>query len=151
MPVLIGWSAVTNSLSWAAVVLFGVIFLWTPPHYWPLSMRYRDDYASVDVPMLGAVERPDVVARRIVAYSWAMVACSLLLVPVAPTGPLYAVVAVLLGAWFLVEAHLLRRRSAGATTRDDAGKVGAMRVFHVSITYLTLLFVAVGLDPFVRF
>ncbi len=148
MPVLIGWSAVTGSLSWAALVLFGVIFLWTPPHYWPLSMRYRDDYASVDVPMLGAVERPGVVARRIVRYSWAMVVCSLLLVPVAPTGPLYAVASVLLGVWFLVEAYVLRRRSAHA---EPGGQVGAMRVFHVSITYLTLLFVAVGLDPFVRF
>lgn len=152
MPVLIGWSAVTNSVSWAAVVLFGVIFLWTPPHYWPLSMRFGADYSAVDVPMLGAVERPEVVARRIVAYSWAMVACSLLLVPVAPTGPLYAVAAVLLGGWFLVESHLLARRSRG-TGREDAGgrQVGAMRVFHVSITYLTLLFVAVGVDPFVRF
>ena len=148
MPVLIGWSAVTNSVSWAAVVLFGVIFLWTPPHYWPLSMRFGDDYAAVDVPMLGAVERPAVVARRIIGYSWAMVACSLLLVPVAPTGPLYAVAAVALGAWFLVESHLLSRRSQGTERGRD---VGAMRVFHVSITYLTLLFVAVGVDPFVRF
>lgn len=152
MPVLIGWSAVTGSVSWAAVVLFGVIFLWTPPHYWPLSMRFGADYSAVDVPMLGAVERPEVVARRIVAYSWAMVAWSLLLVPVAPTGPLYAVAAVVLGGWFLVESHLLERRSRG-TGREDAGgrQVGAMRVFHVSITYLTLLFVAVGVDPFVRF
>ncbi len=148
MPVLIGWSAVTNSLSWAAVVLFGVIFLWTPPHYWPLSMRFGDDYAAVDVPMLGAVARPSVVARQIIGYSWAMVACSLLLVPVAPTGPLYAIAAVVLGAWFLVESHLLSRRSRGSERGRD---VGAMRVFHVSITYLTLLFLAVGLDPFVRF
>jgi protoheme IX farnesyltransferase len=148
MPVLIGWSAVTGSLSWAAAVLFGVIFLWTPPHYWPLSMRYRDDYASVDVPMLGAVERPGVVARRVVGYSWAMVACSLLLVPVAPTGWVYGVSAVVLGAWFLAEAHLLSRRAKGA---GDGDQVGARRVFHVSITYLTLLFVAVALDPFLRF
>ena len=148
MPVLIGWSAVTGSLSWAALVLFGVIFLWTPPHYWPLSMRFRDDYAAVDVPMLGAVERPEVVAGRVVAYSWAMVACSLLLVPVAPTGWFYAVAAVLLGVWFVVEAHLLRRRARGAA---DGEQVGAMRVFHVSITYLTLLFVAVAVDPFLRF
>ena len=148
MPVLIGWSAVTDSLSWAAVVLFGVIFLWTPPHYWPLSMRFGDDYAAVDVPMLGAVERPAFVARRIIGYSWAMVACSLLLVPIAPTGPLYAVAAVALGAWFLVESHLLQRRSRGVERGRD---VGAMRVFHVSITYLTLLFLAVGVDPFVRF
>ncbi len=148
MPVLIGWSAVTNSLSWAAVVLFMIIFLWTPPHYWPLSMRYRADYSAVDVPMLGAVERPVVVARRIVAYSWAMVGCSLLLWPVAPTGFFYLGAAVVLGAWFLIEAHLLVRRARVALSAEQAG---AMRVFHVSITYLTLLFVAVGLDPFLRF
>ena len=146
MPVLIGWSAVTGSLSWAAVVLFGVIFLWTPPHYWPLSMRYRDDYAAVGVPMLGAVEQPALVARRIVAYSWAMVGCSLLLWPVAPTGPLYVVAAVGLGAWFLYEAHRLSSRARAA-----AGAVDAMRVFHVSITYLTLLFLAIAVDPFVTF
>jgi protoheme IX farnesyltransferase len=146
MPVLIGWSAVTGSLSPAALVLFGVIFLWTPPHYWPLSMRYRDDYAAVGVPMLGAVEQPAAVARQIVAYSWAMVACSLLLWPVAPTGPLYAVSAALLGGWFLFEVHQLSARARAAT-----GAVDAMRVFHVSITYLTLLFLAIAVDPFVTF
>jgi len=146
MPVLIGWSAVTGSLSWAALVLFGVIFLWTPPHYWPLSMRYRDDYNAVGVPMLGAVERPALVATRIVAYSWAMVACTLLLWPVAPTGPLYAVSAALLGVWFLYEVHRLHGRARAGTEPVDA-----MRVFHVSITYLTLLFLAIAVDPFVTF
>ncbi len=146
MPVLIGWSAVTGSLSWAALVLFGVIFLWTPPHYWPLSMRYRDDYNAVGVPMLGAVAQPARVAAQIVAYSWAMVACSLLLWPVAPTGPLYAVSATLLGGWFLYEVHRLQWRARAAT-----GAVDAMRVFHVSITYLTLLFLAIAVDPFVTF
>ncbi|MFP5346151.1 MAG: heme o synthase [Actinomycetes bacterium] len=150
MPVLIGWSAVTNRLSWAALVLFGIIFLWTPPHYWPLSMRYARDYSSVGVPMLGAVERPARVARQIVLYSWAMVACSLLLVPVAPTGPVYAVAAVALGAWFLVEVHLLDRR-ARRSPSGDSSQVRAMRVFHLSITYLTLLFLAIAADPFLRF
>ncbi|WP_123378702.1 heme o synthase [Pseudokineococcus lusitanus] len=150
MPVLIGWSAVTGSLGWTPLVLFGVIFLWTPPHYWPLSMRYARDYSSVDVPMLGAVERPGLVARRITAYSWAMVACSLLLVPVAGTGPVYTLGAVVLGAWFLVEVHGLRRRAARAdSSSEPVATAGAMRVFHVSISYLTLLFVAVGVDPFV--
>ena len=144
MPVLIGWSAVTGSLSWAALVLFGVIFFWTPPHYWPLSMRYRDDYAAVGVPMLGAVAQPARVARRIVGYSWPMVACTLLLWPVAPTGLLYAVSAVLLGGWFLCEVYRLQARARAA-----AGPVDAMRVFHVSITYLTLLFLAIAVDPFV--
>jgi protoheme IX farnesyltransferase len=146
MPVLIGWSAVTGSLSWAPWVLFAVIFLWTPPHYWPLSMKYRADYEAAGVPMLGAVAQPVTVARQVVAYSWAMVAASLLLVPVAPTGPVYAVAAAVLGAWFLVEAHALLRR---ARRVDRADEVRAMRLFHVSITYLTLLFVAIAVDPFV--
>nr|WP_298802832.1 heme o synthase [uncultured Pseudokineococcus sp.] len=150
MPVLIGWSAVTGGLDWPALVLFGVIFLWTPPHYWPLSMRYARDYSSVHVPMLGAVERPTLVARRILAYSWAMVACSLLLVPVAGTGPVYTLGAVVLGAWFLLEAHALRRRARLAdSSTEPVATAGAMRVFHVSISYLSLLFLAVGADPFV--
>jgi protoheme IX farnesyltransferase len=146
MPVLIGWSAVTGSLSWAPWVLFGVIFLWTPPHYWPLSMKYADDYAAAGGPMLGAEAAPVKVARQVPAYSWGMVACTLLLVPVAPTGPVYAVAAAGLGAWFLVEAHALLRRARAART---AAEVRAMRLFHVSITYLTLLFVAIAVDPFV--
>ncbi|MFZ5869097.1 MAG: heme o synthase [Actinomycetota bacterium] len=146
MPVLIGWAAVTGSLSWAPWVLFAVIFLWTPPHYWPLSMKYRRDYEAAGVPMLGAVEEPATVARRVVAYAWAMVAVSLLLVPVAPTGPFYAAAATVLGGWFLVEAHALRRRALRADRADD---VRAMRLFHTSITYLTLLFVAIAVDPFV--
>ncbi len=93
MPVLIGWAAVTGSLSWTPVVLFAVIFFWTPPHYWPLSMRFKDDYAAAGVPMLPVVADVVVVARRIVAYSWVMVATSLLLWPVAPTGPVYGVAA----------------------------------------------------------
>jgi protoheme IX farnesyltransferase len=147
MPVLIGWSAVTGSLSWAPVVLFAIIFFWTPPHYWPLSLRFRDDYAAARVPMLPVVAGPVTVARQIVAYSWVMVGVSLLLWPVAGTTPAYAVVAALLGAAFLREAHLLLRRArAGA---DLAGS--AMRLFHGSITYLTLLFVAVGVDPLLPF
>ncbi|MFP5333753.1 MAG: heme o synthase [Actinomycetes bacterium] len=146
MPVLIGWSAVTGSLSWAPWVLFAVIFLWTPPHYWPLSMKYRRDYEAAGVPMLGAVETPSAVARQVVVYSWAMVLASLLLVPVAPTGAVYAVAAAVLGAWFLAEAHALRRRARRAERADE---VRAMRLFHASITYLTLLFVAIAVDPFV--
>ena len=146
MPVLIGWAAVRGSLSWAPVVLFGVIFLWTPPHYWPLSLRYRDDYAAARVPMLGVVASPVEVARQCVAYTWAMVACSLLLVPVAPTGPVYAVGAVLLGGVFLLETYKLLGRA-----RAGVAQIQPMRVFHWSITYLTLLFVLVAVDPFVRF
>lgn len=144
MPVLIGWAAVTGRLSWAPVVLFGVIFLWTPPHYWPLSLRFKDDYAAAGVPMLPVVAGPEVVAERVVAYTWAMVGCSLALVPVAPTGPVYAVSAVVLGAVFLREGYRLRARAR------NHEPLAAMRVFHWSITYLTLLFVAVAVDPFVR-
>jgi protoheme IX farnesyltransferase len=147
MPVLIGWSAVTGSLGWAPLVLFAVIFFWTPPHYWPLSMRFKDDYAAAGVPMLPVVAEPAAVARQVVAYSWAMVAVSLLLVPVAPTGPVYAVAAVVLGGAFLVEAHRLLGRARRGLTGPA---LGAMRLFHGSISYLTLLFVAVALDPLLR-
>jgi heme o synthase len=142
MPVLIGWAAVTGSLAWEPVVLFGVIFFWTPPHYWPLSLRFVEDYAAARVPMLPVVASPRVVARQIVAYSWAMVLTSLLLVPVGHMTPLYAVAAVVLGVGFLLEAHALRAR-----VRSGDGDVRAMRLFHGSITYLTLLFVAVAVDP----
>ncbi len=141
MPVLIGWSAVTGTVGWPAVVLFLVIFFWTPPHFWALAMRFRDDYAAASVPMLPVVATPAVVASRIVAYSWAMVATSLLLVaPVGPSGPVYGVSALLLGAAFLREAHLLKARVRSGT---DASP---MRLFHWSITYLALLFLAVAVD-----
>jgi heme o synthase len=148
MPVLIGWAAVTGSLSWAPVVLFGVIFLWTPPHYWPLSMRFRADYAAAGVPMLPVVAGPAAVGRQIVAYAWAMVICSLLLGPVAHTGWFYDTAAVLLGGYFLWEAHALARRTAVCGDGPATAAVRPMRLFHASITYLTLLFVAVGIDPF---
>jgi heme o synthase len=144
MPVLIGWSAVTDSLSWSAFILFMVIFFWTPPHYWPLSMRYKDDYATAHVPMLPVVERFVVVARQIVAYSWAMVLTSLALVPVQQVGWVYTAAAVVAGALFLTEAHrLLAKAKAGVA--EDVLK--PMRLFHFSITYLTILFVGVALDP----
>ncbi len=144
MPVLIGWSAVTNSLSWSAFILFMVIFFWTPPHYWPLSMRYKDDYSAAHVPMLPVVERFVVVAKQVVAYSWAMVLTSLALIPVQQVGWVYAVAAVVSGVLFLAEAHrLLSRARAGAG--EDVLK--PMRLFHFSITYLTILFVGVALDP----
>jgi protoheme IX farnesyltransferase len=145
MPVLIGWAAVTGGLGWAPVVLFGVIFLWTPPHYWPLSLRYRDDYDRAGVPMLSVVESPVVVARRIVAYAWAMVACSLLLWPVAGTGLIYPAVALGAGGWFLLEAHRLSARA-----RSEQRALAPMRLFHLSITYLSLLFLAIAVDPFLH-
>jgi protoheme IX farnesyltransferase len=140
-PVLIGWSAVTGSLSLEALILFLVVFLWTPPHYWPLSMKYREDYARVDVPMLAVVREAPVVGLQVILYAWATVAASLLLIPLAPMGVLYAVVAVVAGGWFIVESHRLYQRSL------RGGELTPMRVFHSSISYLTLLFLAVGIDP----
>ena len=144
MPVVIGWSAVTGSVSAAPLVLFAVIFLWTPPHTWALAMRYRDDYAAAGVPMLPVVAPPLLVARRSAAYSWAMVAVSLLLVwPLGVSGPLYGGTALVLGLVFLRENHLWVRSAAA----DDPGT--PMRLFHWSITYLALLFLAVAVDQFV--
>ncbi|CAN5137053.1 heme o synthase [soil metagenome] len=145
MPVLIGWAAVTNSLDWPAWILFGVIFLWTPPHYWPLSMRYRDDYKSVGVPMLAVVRGRAVVGLQTILYAWATVACSLLLIPVAPMGILYSVAALASGAWFIYETHRLYSTAIRHET------VHPMRVFHASITYLTILFLAVAIDPLLPF
>lgn len=144
-PVLIGWAAVTNSLSWAPFILFGVVFLWTPPHYWPLSMKYRDDYKSVGVPMLAVVRGRAQVGLQVILYAWATVACSLLLVPVASMGILYTTVAVASGGWFIYETH----RLYNLAIRHE--KVSPMRVFHGSISYLTLLFLAVGIDPLLPF
>lgn len=143
-PVLIGWSAVTGSLSWAPVVLFLIVFFWTPPHYWPLSLRYKDDYAAAGVPMLPVVADMTKVARDIVAYAWVMVLTSLVLIPVVPTGWVYAVASVVLGAVFIWEAYGLQRR-----VRSGESDVRPMRLFHWSITYLALLFLAVAIDPFV--
>nr|WP_246169497.1 heme o synthase [Actinotalea subterranea] len=145
MPVLIGWAAVTESLTWAPVALFGVIFFWTPPHYWPLSMRFRRDYAAAGVPMLPVVANDVRVTWEMLAYTVGMVACSLVLVPLADMTWVYAVVASLLGAWFLWATVALLRR---ARSPRPGVKLGEMRLFHASITYLTLLFVAVAVDPF---
>ncbi|MCY7372741.1 MAG: heme o synthase [Spirochaetaceae bacterium] len=147
MPVLIGWSAVTGSLSWTPVVLFAIIFFWTPPHYWPLSMRFREDYAAAGVPMLPVVAEPTAVAVQVVTYSWVMVAVSLLLWPVAGTTPVYGAAALVLGAAFLREAYVLLGRTRSGAPVEGA----AMRLFHWSITYLTLLFVAIAVDPLLPF
>ncbi|MCQ8188988.1 heme o synthase [Streptomyces rugosispiralis] len=147
MPVLIGWSSVTNEVSWAAVILFLVIFFWTPPHYWPLSMKVKDDYERASVPMLPVIAGNKVVARQIVLYSWAMVGVSLLLWPLGYTGWFYPVVAAVLGGFWLKEAHGLQARARAGIT---GAKLKEMRLFHWSITYVSLLFVAVAVDPFLR-
>ena len=142
MPVLIGWSAVTGSLAWPPVVLFLIVFFWTPPHYWPLSIRYQADYAAANVPMLPVVSDASVVAKRIVRYAWVMVAMSLLLIPVASMGIVYSATAVILGGLFMWEAYALKRRVG-------TSRLNPMRLFHGSITYLSLLFLAVGIDAFI--
>ena len=140
MPVLIGWAAVTDALSWSAWLLFLVVFFWTPPHFWALAMRFREDYAAAGVPMLPVVASPRRVTTHMLAHSWAMVGASLLLVPVARMGIVYAVSATLLGALFLREVLALRRRVlADADPRS-------MRLFHWSISYLSLLSLAVIVD-----
>ncbi|MEO8555308.1 MAG: heme o synthase [Actinomycetota bacterium] len=146
MPVLIGWAAVTNSLDWPALVLFLTIFLWTPPHYWPLSMRFKEEYEAAGVPMLPVVTHDVGVARQVVLYSWATVAMSLTLIPVASMGWIYVVAAVLSGGVFLLEAHRLLTR---AKSDDNVGvaSLKPMRLFHFSISYLTILFLAVAVDP----
>jgi heme o synthase len=135
-PVLVGWAAVTGRVGLPAVVLFAVIFFWTPPHFWALAIKFRDDYAAANVPMLPVVASESVVTRKIVIYSYVMVAATLALVPYA--GWLYGCCAVGLGTWFLAEAHALR----GRVVAGDAP--APMRLFHRSILYLTLLFTAVA-------
>ena len=140
-PVLVGWAAVTGTVTLPAVVLFAVIFLWTPPHFWALAMKFRKDYAAASVPMLPVVASPAVVARKILLYSYAMVAATAALIPYA--GWIYGIVAAGLGAWFLAEAHGLdaRVRAAGGPA---SSRPAPMRLFHMSIAYLTLLFAAVA-------
>jgi heme o synthase len=145
-PVLVGWAAVTGTVAWPAVVLFGVIFFWTPPHFWALAMKFKDDYAAASVPMLPVVAAPQVVARKIVIYSWVMVGTTLLLTPYA--GWIYGTCAAGLGVWFLTEAHRMRGRVTGGAA------AAPMRLFHLSIGYLTFLFAAVAVTavlPWGRF
>ncbi|TIC87878.1 protoheme IX farnesyltransferase [Nocardioides sp. GY 10113] len=146
-PALIGWTAVTGELSWVPVILFAVVFFWTPPHTWALALRYREDYAQVDVPMLPVVKPARAVAVQIVAYSWVMVATSLLLWPVAETGLFYPIVATVLGAVFLFEAHQMLRRTRRS---EELSVIQPMRLFHSSNLYLSLLFVAVAIDPLLK-
>ncbi|HYH23796.1 MAG TPA: heme o synthase [Blastococcus sp.] len=145
-PVLIGWAAVTGSLDWPAVVVFGVVFCWQMPHFWALALRFKDDYARADVPMLPVVTTALSVGRQSVAWSWATVIVSLLLWPVAAgygIGLGYAIPAALLGGWFLLESYRLLGRIKGG------GETKPMQLFHVSISYLALLSVAIIVDAIV--
>jgi protoheme IX farnesyltransferase len=140
-PALVGWAAVTGRVEWPAVVLFAIVFVWTPPHFWALSLRYRRDYAAAGVPMLPVVAGDEVTVRQILVYSWVLVGVSLILWPVARTGLIYPAAAVALGGIFLARAmHLRARRTTAA----------AMSLFRFSIAYLALLFGAVALDTLVR-
>ncbi|HKA85635.1 MAG TPA: heme o synthase [Acidimicrobiales bacterium] len=141
VPVLVGWTAVTNSLDWPPVVLFAVIFYWTPPHFWALAIRYRDDYARAHVPMLPVVASLHTTALRIVLYTLLLWALTLVFAPVAGMGAIYVAAALVLGAVFTWLAVRLLR---------DSSPQAAMRVFTWSITYITLLFAAIALDQLVR-
>jgi protoheme IX farnesyltransferase len=139
-PVLIGWSAVTNHLAWAPWVMFAIVFFWTPPHFWALAIKYRDDYTRARVPMLPSVTGERAVGTQIVAYSIVVLGVSLLLVPVADMGWIYTVTAAVTGAMFVGwSVRLLRRPSAR----------NAMKLFGYSITYLTVLFVSMAVDQLV--
>jgi protoheme IX farnesyltransferase len=139
-PVLIGWSAVTNSLGWAPVVLFAVIFYWTPPHFWALAIRYRDDYASADVPMLPSVASLRHTASRILLYTLLLWGLTIAFSPVAGMGHLYLGSAIVLGAIFTAMAVRLLRNPSSQL---------AMKVFTYSISYITLLFGAMAVDQLV--
>ena len=145
MPALIGWAAVTNEVTLTAWILFLIIFLWTPPHYWPLSMRYLDDYREAGVPMLPVVAKNEVVGRQIILYAWAYWAATLLLIPIAGMGLTYTLVAVIAGAWFTWESHRLYAEAKVGVPKNP------MRLFHGSISHLTLLFLAIAVDPLLPF
>jgi protoheme IX farnesyltransferase len=138
-PALVGWAAVTGSLALPAWVLFLVVFYWTPPHFWALAIRYRDDYERAGVPMLPVVAGVEATTRKMLLYTGLMVAISLLLVPVAGMRWIYLVAAIVLGAWFLWGTWRVYRRP------EDA-----MRLFTTSTVYLSALFGAVMLDVLVR-
>jgi protoheme IX farnesyltransferase len=142
VPVLVGWAAVTNSLAWAPVVMFAIIFIWTPPHFWSLAVRYKEDYAAADVPMLPVVASMKRTTSEIVYYTVALVAVSFLLGPVAHLGWVYMITAAVLGAGFLYFVT----RLWGLAQNGQVGGRDAMRVFGFSITYLTVLFVAMAGD-----
>ncbi|NLA35799.1 MAG: protoheme IX farnesyltransferase [Actinobacteria bacterium] len=141
MPVLIGWSAVLNEVSWAPIMLFAFMFFWTPPHFWALAIKYKDDYSAADVPMLPSVASYEVVTRKILAYTVLVVAFSLGFGPFADMGLLYYASAVVLGGVFLWLAVVVHR--------TESPKM-AMKLFTYSITYVTLLFGAMAIDVLVR-
>jgi heme o synthase len=141
-PVLIGWAAVTNSISLAPIVLFLIVFWWTPPHYWPLSMQYRKDYENAGIPMLPVVADREKVASQITIYSWIMVATTFVLPLVSELSIVYVLGAIILNLIFMREVYALRNRA-----KSDDLDINPMKLFHWSITWLALLFFLIGLDP----
>ena len=146
VPVLVGWAAVTDSLAWTPVVLFAIIFIWTPPHFWALAVRYRDDYEAANVPMLPVVASLTRTTNEILAYTVVLTGVSLGLAPVAHLGLFYVVTAAVLGVGFMAGAVRLRHLAV----KDRLTNRDAMRLFGYSITYLTVLFVAMAADIFVQ-
>ena len=142
VPVLVGWSAVTNSVSWTSVLLFVLMFLWTPPHFWALAIRHVEEYRAAGVPMLPVVVPMEQAVKNMVVYTALLVVTSLVLVPVADLGWIYGVTAVLAGGLFLWGTVDLGRHPSPQRS---------MRVFAFSITYVTVLFVAITVDVLVRF
>ena len=145
-PVLIGWAAVTNSISLAPIVLFLIVFWWTPPHYWPLSMQYRKDYENAGIPMLPVVADREKVASQIAIYSWIMVATTFVLPLVSELSIIYVLGALILNLIFMREVYALRNRA-----KSDDLDINPMKLFHWSITWLALLFFLIGLDPLLNF
>ena len=145
-PVLIGWAAVTNSISLAPIVLFLIVFWWTPPHYWPLSMQYRKDYENAGIPMLPVVADREKVASQIAIYSWIMVATTFVLPLVSDLSIVYVLGAIILNLIFMREVYALRNRA-----KSDDLDINPMKLFHWSITWLALLFFLIGLDPLLNF
>jgi protoheme IX farnesyltransferase len=145
LPPVIGWTAVTGDIGVPALLLFALVFYWTPPHFWALSLRIRKDYAAAGVPMLPVVKGIAATSRQIGLYSLLMVAISLVLWPVARMGPIYLVAAVVLGGIFLRQAWILWRQGSA----PEASTAQAIRLYRYSISYLTLLFLAVAVDAIV--
>ena len=145
LPPVIGWAAVTGDVGIPALILFALVFYWTPPHFWALSLRIRKDYAAAGVPMLPVVRGIPETTRQIALYTLLMVAISLVLWPVARMGLIYLGAAVGLGAVFIWQAIALWRRGAS----EEASTQGAIRLYKYSISYLSLLFVAIAVDALV--
>jgi protoheme IX farnesyltransferase len=140
-PVLVGWAAVTDHLAFAPVLMFALIFMWTPPHFWALAFKYREDYRRADVPMMTVVKPDAYTTTQILVYTWILVAISLLLAPFAALGIVYVATAIVAGAAFLHFAYRLRANRDVKT---------AMTLFHWSISYLSVLFCAMAIDQFIH-